>query len=147
MDLFQLLDADLGVNLGRREFGVSKELLDEPGVGSAFEHQGGAGVAQQMAGTAFAQIGGVDVFADKLGEPVRGERLEEVRQKERAVVRLPDEAGADFIEVAADPCKGAVANRDHPIFAAFALPHHDGAAFVIDVAKVEMGQFGAAHSR
>jgi hypothetical protein len=28
MDLLQLLDRDLGVNLGRREFGLAKELLD-----------------------------------------------------------------------------------------------------------------------
>ena len=63
MDLLQLLDANLGVDLGGAQFGVSPELLDEPGVGSAFQHQRGAGVAQQVARAAFAEVGGVeDVF-------------------------------------------------------------------------------------
>src|SRR5271166_1435118 len=39
VDLFQLLDRDLGVNLGGREFGMAKELLDKADIGAAFEHQ------------------------------------------------------------------------------------------------------------
>ena len=84
VDPFQLLDRDLGVDLRRRKFGVAEQLLDEADVRSAFEHEGGTGVPQQMAGAAFAKFRGVDVVADKLGEPVRRERLEEVRQEQRA---------------------------------------------------------------
>jgi len=36
VDLLQLLDADLGVNLGGGELGVAEELLDEADVGSVF---------------------------------------------------------------------------------------------------------------
>ncbi len=36
VDLLELLDADLGVNLGGGEFGVAEELLDEADVGSVF---------------------------------------------------------------------------------------------------------------
>ena len=78
VDGFQLLDADLGVNFGRAQFGVSQELLDEPDVGSAFEHQRGASVAEQVATATLADVGGVDQLPDKLSEPVGGERLEEV---------------------------------------------------------------------
>lgn len=92
--LFQLLDADLGVNLRRAQLGMSQELLDEPDVGPTFKHQCGASVAEQVATATLAKIGGVDVFADKLRESVRGERLEQVGEEQRAVVRLPHEAGA-----------------------------------------------------
>ena len=78
MDLLQLLNADLGVNLGGGEFGVAEELLDEADVGSVFEHQGGAGVTQKVARAAFAEFGGVDVIADELGEPVGREGFVEV---------------------------------------------------------------------
>jgi len=47
MNLLQLLDRDLGVNLGRAQLGMTQQLLDEPDVGPAFEHQGGAGVPEQ----------------------------------------------------------------------------------------------------
>ena len=136
VDGFQLLNADLGVNFRRAQFGVSEELLDEADVGSAFQHQGGAGVTEQVATAALADVGGVDQLPHKLRQSVRSERLEEVCQKERAVVGLADEAGAHFFHVAADPAQGAFANRDHPILAAFALPHHQRAAFVIQIERL-----------
>ena len=49
VNLLQLLNADLGVNLGGGQFGVAKQLLDEADVGPVFEHDRGAGVAQQVA--------------------------------------------------------------------------------------------------
>ena len=49
MNLLQLLDRDLGVNLGRAQLGMTQQLLDEPDVGPAFEHQRGAGVPEQVA--------------------------------------------------------------------------------------------------
>ena len=50
MDLLQLLDRDLGVNLGGREFGMVKELLDKADIRAAFKHLCGASVAKQVAG-------------------------------------------------------------------------------------------------
>jgi len=49
MNLLQLLDRDLGVNLGRAQLGMTQQLLDEPDVGPAFQLQGGAGVPEQVA--------------------------------------------------------------------------------------------------
>jgi len=49
MDLLQLLDRDLSVNLGHREFGVAKELLDKADIRAAFQNEGDARVAQQAA--------------------------------------------------------------------------------------------------
>ena len=46
VDGFELLDAHLGVNRRGFELFVAEELLDEANVGPAFEHVGGAGVAE-----------------------------------------------------------------------------------------------------
>ena len=54
MDFLQLEDAYLGVDRGGVEVLVAEQLLDVADVGPAFEHVGGAGVAQQMA-TALAR--------------------------------------------------------------------------------------------
>jgi hypothetical protein len=70
MDLLQLLDRDLGVNLGGREFGMAKELLDKADIRAAFKHLRGANVAKQVAGAAIAQFRAIDVVAYELGEPV-----------------------------------------------------------------------------
>ncbi len=78
MDLFQFADRDLGIDLGGAEFGVAELLLDEAGIGSVFQHEGGAGVAQEMAAALLAEIGGFDVFPHQLGEAVGGEGFEEV---------------------------------------------------------------------
>ena len=48
VNLLQLLNADLGVNLGGGQFGVAEQLLDEADVGPVFEHQGGTGVPQRI---------------------------------------------------------------------------------------------------
>jgi hypothetical protein len=37
--MLQLLDRDLDVNLGGREFGMAKELLDKADIRAAFRHQ------------------------------------------------------------------------------------------------------------
>lgn len=68
MDMLQLLDGDLGINLGGREFGMAKELLDKADIQAAFQHEGGAGMAEQVAGAAFAQFRRVDVVAARAVE-------------------------------------------------------------------------------
>ncbi len=51
VDFLQGLDGHLGVYLGGFEAGVAQHLLDEADIGSAFEHQGGHGVAEEVTGT------------------------------------------------------------------------------------------------
>ena len=145
VDQLQLLDGDLGVDLGRREFGMAEQLLDKADVGATFQHEGGAGVAEQVAGAAFADLGGVDVIADELSEPVGREQLEQVGQKQRAAVWFSDQAGPHFLEVTPYPGQRPFANRDHPVLAAFALAHHQRATLVIEIDGLQRGQFAAPH--
>lgn len=146
VDLLELLDADLGVDLGGGQFGVAEELLDEADVGSVFEHEGGTGVPQQVAGAAFAECGGVDVVADELGQPVRRERLEQVRQEQGAVIGFAGIHRPDLVAVSGDPRKGAVADGHDAVLPALALADEEGAALGIDVVGLEAHQLAAPHA-
>ena len=57
VDGLEFLDADVGVNGGGFELGVSEELLDVADVRAAFEHVGGAGMAEQMRAAVAADVG------------------------------------------------------------------------------------------
>ena len=131
VDLLEFADTDLGVDLGGVEPGVAELLLDEAGVGPVLQHEGGAGVAQQVAGAGFAQIGRFDVIAHQLGEPIGGKGLEEVGQKQRAAVRFSDQIGTHLPPVFLDPLDGAIADGSHAILASLALPDHDRAALFV----------------
>ncbi len=71
VDGLKLEDADVGVDGGGFGAGVAEQLLDEADVGSAFEHVGGAGVAEEM-GAAFvtADVGAADISGDEPTENV-----------------------------------------------------------------------------
>ena len=86
MDRLELFDADLGVNGGGFELFVAEESLDEPDVGPAFQHVGGAGGANQMATSGAADVGLLDPFADHAAEHVGIERLAVNGEEDSALV-------------------------------------------------------------
>ena len=57
VDLDQLADGDLRINRSGLQLGVPEQLLDKPDVRAALQHVRGAGVPQEMAGTALFQPG------------------------------------------------------------------------------------------
>jgi hypothetical protein len=61
------VDADVGVALGGLETGVAEHLGDVADVGSSFEHEGGDGVAHEMAAAALVHARGCDVGPDASG--------------------------------------------------------------------------------
>ena len=61
MNRCELVDVDLGVNLGCGDVGVAQHLLHIPDVGSAFKHQGGHGVTEQVACTLLRNAGSFDM--------------------------------------------------------------------------------------
>ena len=48
VNLLKLFDADFGVNRGRVEFFMAKQLLDKPDVRPVFQHVPGARVPQDV---------------------------------------------------------------------------------------------------
>jgi len=49
VDVFQVLDADVGVDLSRGDFCMAEQLLDAANVGAVFEHLGCGGVTEEVA--------------------------------------------------------------------------------------------------
>lgn len=103
VDLLEFSDADLGIDLRRRELGMAEHLLDEPDICPTLQHERGHGVTEQMAGTTLPDFGGVDVFAHHLGQPAGAERVAQVREEQRAVVGLDGQLGPGLDDVAVDP--------------------------------------------
>ena len=64
VDVGQLADRHAGVDLGGGQALVAQQLLDEPDVCPALQHQGRRRVAEQMAEPALAQLGGGPIGAD-----------------------------------------------------------------------------------
>jgi hypothetical protein len=64
VDFLELPDADLGLNLGRGEAGVAEQLLDIADIRPVLEHERGAGVAEEVAASLLADLGGAHVGGD-----------------------------------------------------------------------------------
>ena len=82
VDLFELADADLRVNLGGIELGVTEKLLDVAHICAVLQHRRGAGVAKEVARPGLADVCCCDVISDKLAHSVGGEGLSEVGQEQ-----------------------------------------------------------------
>lgn len=63
MDSLQGRDCNLGIDLRRLDIGVTKDLLDDPDVGSVLVHQRRHRVTKKMACSGLAQLCVCDVFA------------------------------------------------------------------------------------
>ncbi len=64
MNALKLFNADFGIDLGGGQIGMAKQLLDEPDIGTVFEHVGGATMAEHVAASGF-DAGLADVSGDQ----------------------------------------------------------------------------------
>lgn len=81
----QLLDRQMGVNLGGLQLGVPEHGLDEADVCAVFEHQRGGRMPEEVTAAALADVGPLHVLAHQLGQAVRGKGFPQVGQKERLI--------------------------------------------------------------
>ena len=144
MDGFELADGHVGVDLGGGEEGVAQHLLNEAEVGSVFQHEGGAGVAEEVATPNRSQARAPDVLADQGAQAVDGKGLAAAAHKEGAVVRSRQQVGAAVGAVAFKPGQGPVADGNQAAASAFAVTDVERPLDGLEVAPVEEGQFGAA---
>ena len=106
----------MGVNLGGFEFGVPEHLLDEADVRAVLQHERRAGVAEQMASAALAQVGRLHVPAHQLGQPVRGEGFAQAGEEQGRVLDRPDQAGTHVFLIAFHPLDRPLPDRDQGEF-------------------------------
>ena len=142
----ELLDAHLGVNGGGFEFLVTKELLNEPDVGPAFQHVGGTGGADQMAASGTVDVGLFDPLGDHAAEHVGIEGLAVAGEEEGALGGIQREPWTHLIEVAFEPAQGTAADGYDAVLVALALADMQGLAFAVEVVDFEPGEFAAAQS-
>ena len=67
MNLLQLSNRDLRIDLGCSQVRVAEHRLDVPNVCAVLEHQCCHRVAEHVAGTLFADLGGLDIASDVFG--------------------------------------------------------------------------------
>ena len=115
---------------------MAQHLLDEADVDSVLQHDRRHRVPKEMARTSLTDVCGVHVVAHHLRQAVRVEGVAGIREEEDAVVGFEHEAGTHLSDVLVDPGDRAIAGRDHAIFLALALAHHDRAALHVEVALV-----------
>lgn len=142
MDLLKLLDGEVGVEFGGVEVFVAEELLDGAEVGSVVHHEGGDGVAEEMAGAFLFDACGLNVFANEVAKDSWGERFSGVGEEEAfVVVGFDEELGSDVGEVFVEPFRGAISEGKEAVFFAFALADHEGLLLEVEVVEGEVGEF------
>lgn len=111
VDLAQVVDADLGVNLGRVEPGVSEQLLDAAQVRAVFHHVRGAAVPQQVAGALLLDPGGLERLAHPVAEIVRVEAFAVAAEKEGSFGQAHGQGRTALVQVGFQPAHHAAAQR------------------------------------
>ena len=97
VDFNQLLDVDVGVNLGGVEPGMSKHLLDVTQVGAVLQHQCGHRVPEQVATAVFGDAAGLHVIVDHVAQHAGRQAASRHAQEHFALVRFHDEFGPGFV--------------------------------------------------
>src|SRR5690348_13002879 len=121
---------DVAVDLRRRERAVAEQLLDRPEVGAAVEQVGGEGMPEAMG------------VGNDATERARVEAAT-ARREEQGVVGSRREGGARLAEVAAEPDRRLLAERDDALLATLAAPDVDELLLEVDVSEVEAHGLGA----
>jgi hypothetical protein len=134
----------VGVALGCLEPGVAEHFGDVADVCSAFEEEGGDGVAEEVAASFLVDAGVVEVALDLAREPVGADGRADAGDEELFGSLLGGEAWAGEVEVEAQPEEGSFSDGDVAVFGAFAAADEDGGSFEVDVADGEVDQFLAA---
>jgi len=116
MHRFELCDTHLGVDAGGFELFVAEELLDKANIRSAFEHVGGAGVAQEVATSGPFDSSLLDELGHHAAEDVGVEAFAVAGEEEGFFVLAYGQFGAAFFEVFLQPVQDAVANGGDAVF-------------------------------
>ena len=116
----QLFEADTSVDLRGVELGVAQDGLNVSDICSRIVHQSGHGVAVDVAGSRFVDIGSLDVAATVFGQRVRFDGCAINGQEEHLLLGINGQQVAGMFDVTSDPSECSHANRYVAVLLAFA---------------------------
>lgn len=73
INLLQLANRNLRVDLRALEVGVAEPLLDKAHIGTAFQHECGHAMTEEMIGARLSDVGSLDVLPSEMGEAAGSE--------------------------------------------------------------------------
>lgn len=74
VNLFQRLDRNLCINLGRRQIHMPQNHLDVANIGVILQHMRSHSVPKQMAGAQFIDPHCIHIFFDQIRDPITDKR-------------------------------------------------------------------------
>lgn len=103
VDLLQLGDGDAGIDLGRLQAFMAQEDLHETDVRPTLEHQGGAAMPEEVAGSVLPDAGRLHVAADEAAQVVQVEEVPAATHEHIAFIHRPYEAAPTLFQVLGQP--------------------------------------------
>ena len=114
---------------------MAEHGLDVSHIRAAFEHERGHGVAEQMTGAFFADTGCLDVV---LGQPGRRERGAVGGEEQPVVIGHGRPTRPHINQISSHLGECPLTNRNHAVFAAFALTNEDRVPVEIDIEQLQV---------
>ena len=140
------VDMDMCVDLGRFQAGVAEHFLNIADVGSAAVHVGGAGVAEKVASTGFVDATAPHELLDPIAQIDRGDPGAVAAEEHRSLAREVVETRTGIAQITAEPGGGSLADGKHPAFSSLATADVEGLVAWIEIAEVEVGEFGPTNT-
>src|SRR5512137_1562728 len=140
VDAAKPVPADVGIDLRRRDLAVAEHELDRAQVRPALEQVRRERMPEDVGTDLGGQAGGRGVLAEKLPDPLPGERAAAPRQ-EKLLPRAALDARPDLSEIALDRGAGRTAERHDPFLAALAAADEE-AVLEVDLGELQGGQLG-----
>ncbi|PHM30034.1 hypothetical protein Xsze_04380 [Xenorhabdus szentirmaii DSM 16338] len=144
MHFLELADGNPCVELRGIQLLMPQHHLDMADIRPVVQHLGRHRVPEQVTGPRFVQLRLLpDGLRRYLGQVARTQWPAFLRDKQVAAVMLRRQFGPHLRQITRQPAQRPLADRDHPVFIAFALPDNHGTPFDVDIPLFELAQLHA----
>ena len=144
--LFQVRDGEAQVTLGGGQRAVAEQVLHVPEVGMVLDEMGRAGVAPDMRGDAFLNLGGLGMPSDEGTESMRVQRIAPVGNEQAAGASGAQQLGPGVAEVAFQRRDRQGSERHHPVAGPFAEGNPQQTVDQVEIGESEGAEFGPANA-
>ena len=146
VNLLKLFDRYLSVNCRRFQIFVTKKLLDEPDIRSAFQKERRAGVPEQMTASGSSDLGLFDECRHLPTEYIGVKRAAVASQEQCVFPGIQQQLWPNLGKVTFHPTQCPSPNRNHPVFLPFALSDLQREPVPVQIRHLQIGEFSAAQA-